>query len=145
MPGGRGWTMYMYFSRKRSDKQRQIFSFFFLQLTRYCAYRPVTPSYQGTQPIITSHALSQLSAGFKIWLMQCMKVLPQGTALIHHRLMLRPKYKVHILGTYQCGLYSELATLEKAYVIIVLHHVLCLGKSFHCPPVLGHKLLVTLL
>lgn len=60
---------------------------------------PVTPSYQGTQPIITSHALSQSSAGFKIWLMQCMKVLPQGTALIHHRLMLRSKYKVHILVT----------------------------------------------
>lgn len=141
MPGGRGWTMYMYFSRKRSDKQRKLL-FFFTAHHRYCA---VTPSYQGTQPIITSHALSQSSAGFKIWLMQCMKVLPQGTALIHHRLMLRPKYKVHILGTYQRGFYSELATLEKAYVIIVLHHVLCLGKSFHCPPVLGHKLLVTLL
>lgn len=135
--------MYMYFSRKRSDKQRKLFFFFFLQLTTDIV--PVAPSYQGTQPIITSHALSQSSAGFKIWLMQCMKVLPQGTALIHHRLMLRPKYKVHILGTYQRGFYSELATLEKAYVIIVLHHVLCLGKSFHCPPVLGHKLLVTLL
>lgn len=72
-------------------------NYFFLQLTTDIV--PVTPSYQGTQPIITSHALSQSSAGFKIWLMQCMKVLPQGTALIHHRLMLRPKYKVHILGT----------------------------------------------
>lgn len=71
--------------------------YFFLQLTTDIV--PVTPSYQGTQPIITSHALSQSSAGFKIWLMQCMKVLPQGTALIHHRLMLRPKYKVHILVT----------------------------------------------
>lgn len=87
--------MYMYFSRKRSDKQRKLL-FFFTAHHRYCA---VTPSYQGTQPIITSHALSQSSAGFKIWLMQCMKVLPQGTALIHHRLMLRPKYKVHILVT----------------------------------------------
>lgn len=72
-------------------------NYFFLQLTTDIV--PVTPSYQGTQPIITSHALSQSSAGFKIWLMQCMKVLPQGTALIHHRLMLRPKYKVHILVT----------------------------------------------
>lgn len=72
-------------------------NYFFLQLTTDIV--PVTPSYQGTQPIITSHALSQSSAGFKIWLMQCMKVLPRGTALIHHRLMLRPKYKVHILVT----------------------------------------------
>lgn len=53
--------------------------YFFLQLTTDIV--PVTPSYQGTQPIITSHALSQSSAGFKIWLMQCMKSAASGNGI----------------------------------------------------------------